>query len=540
MRSFLLLWIIFFISQCTSFLPICSILAEEGSMPAIKRGLEVEDGTEEFPPTEAKTCWRTPMDEERLRDTDSVDFELAVIYPDSAELVAIIDSIMDASHIPGLTACVIYDGEIIWNGAFGMANFEQDTEVTDSTLFVICSMSKPFTGTALMQLYEEGLLDLDDDINDYLSFEAVNPHHPDSAITFWSLLTHTSSISDNWTIMYPVTVPGDSPIPLGEFLEDYLTPGGEYYYPTNFSNQIPGTNLEYSNIGVALIGYLFDVIADSFPSYCQENIFEPLVMSETSWFLAGLDTSHIAMPYNWLSDHYEPIYHWGFPFYPAGQLRTSTLQLASFLTAFMQYGEFNGQRILDSTTVELMTTVHVPDPVEPQGLIWYRHNFPSGWAWTHTGSFWGAMGSMAFMREEKTGIVLLFNANPGTTARSALTSYLFEFARGYASIDEPIDPPKIPKSFRLSQNYPNPFNPSTTIEFDIPGTPGVKQPVSLIIYDIRGRRVKTLVDSNLEPGSHKIHWDNCNDRGQSVASGIYLYTLKNGDNMYTRKMVLLK
>ncbi len=109
-------------------------------------------------------------------------------------------------------------------------------------------------------------------------------------------------------------------------------------------------------------------------------------------------------------------------------------------------------------------------------------------------------------------------------------------------IDEPADPPvmQLPKTFRLAQNYPNPFNPSTTIAFDIPGAAGTKSPISLIVYDPRGRRVRTLVDSELKPGTHTIHWDGRDDRGQPFASGIYLYTLKTGDEIYTRKMVLLK
>jgi hypothetical protein len=98
----------------------------------------------------------------------------------------------------------------------------------------------------------------------------------------------------------------------------------------------------------------------------------------------------------------------------------------------------------------------------------------------------------------------------------------------------------LPKTFSLSQNYPNPFNPSTTIAVDLPGAASATQPVNLTVYDIRGRRVRTLIDSDLEPGSHKIHWNGRNDRGESVSSGIYLYTLKTREGTFTRKMMVLK
>jgi parallel beta-helix repeat protein len=97
-----------------------------------------------------------------------------------------------------------------------------------------------------------------------------------------------------------------------------------------------------------------------------------------------------------------------------------------------------------------------------------------------------------------------------------------------------------PRTFNLFQNFPNPFNPSTTISFNISNTINKRQRVNLNIYDIRGRLVSSLIDSDLEPGTHKIHWDGRNDRGVSVSSGIYLYQLKSGGETFTRKMTVLK
>ncbi len=96
---------------------------------------------------------------------------------------------------------------------------------------------------------------------------------------------------------------------------------------------------------------------------------------------------------------------------------------------------------------------------------------------------------------------------------------------------------RLPTAFTLSQNFPNPFNPSTTVAFEIPGE---KQRVSLVIYDIRGRRVKTLVDSELEPGSYKVNWNGRDEDGKTVSSGVYLYTLRGKEGTYTRKMTVLK
>lgn len=96
------------------------------------------------------------------------------------------------------------------------------------------------------------------------------------------------------------------------------------------------------------------------------------------------------------------------------------------------------------------------------------------------------------------------------------------------------------RTFKLDQNYPNPFNPTTTISFDIPGETGRKQHVTLHLYDLRGRHVKTLINSALEPGNHKVVWDGSNEQGQKVSSGIYLYTLISGKQKYSKKMVVIK
>jgi hypothetical protein len=98
--------------------------------------------------------------------------------------------------------------------------------------------------------------------------------------------------------------------------------------------------------------------------------------------------------------------------------------------------------------------------------------------------------------------------------------------------------PAMPLTFSLSQNYPNPFNPSTTITFSVPeeGT-GV---TSLQIYDIRGRLLRTLVDEELGSGNYSVHWDGVSDRGELVSSGIYLYRLRQGAEVQTRKMTVVR
>jgi hypothetical protein len=98
----------------------------------------------------------------------------------------------------------------------------------------------------------------------------------------------------------------------------------------------------------------------------------------------------------------------------------------------------------------------------------------------------------------------------------------------------------LPMAFSLSQNYPNPFNPSTTVTFDVPVAAGSQQRITVTVYDLRGRRIRTLVDSRLEPGSHQVTWDGRDDRGETVDSGVFLCALQSAEGVVTRKMLLLK
>ena len=100
--------------------------------------------------------------------------------------------------------------------------------------------------------------------------------------------------------------------------------------------------------------------------------------------------------------------------------------------------------------------------------------------------------------------------------------------------------PETPKEFSLSQNYPNPFNPVTTIRFTIPSTlsfpnASIGNPVSLMVYDLSGKEIATLINESLTPGSYSINFDAGN-----LSSGIYFYTLQSINFKQSKRMILIK
>jgi Flagellar hook capping protein len=118
-----------------------------------------------------------------------------------------------------------------------------------------------------------------------------------------------------------------------------------------------------------------------------------------------------------------------------------------------------------------------------------------------------------------------------TTASAEIRTITID-ARPVLSTDELA----IPEVFALHQNYPNPFNPTTTIKYDLPQA----QNVQVMIYDIMGRKVRTLVNEFQDIGYRTIQWNAADDFGRPVSAGMYVYTIQAGDFRQVKKMVLLK
>ena len=373
------------------------------------------------------------------------------------ELIEFIESVMDSDNIPGLSVAVVKGDNIVWNKSFGMANIEQNISVSDSTMFMLASVSKTVTATALMKLWENGLIDLDADINNYLPFYVRHPDYPNSAITTKMLLTHTSGIKDNWNVMNYYE--GDPTIALGDYLQNYLIPGGDFYNQNaNFTNSQPGSNYSYSNIGAALIGYLVEVISlQPFNQYCNQYIFEPLDM-DSRWFLSELNIEQIAMPYksggaegdncydigcgvfngnnpcqcddecieygDCCSDYEEicgedgsgssvdlvPIGHYGYADYPSGQLRSSALDLAKFAVLYTNDGLYNNTRILNQETIEFMKQIPYPNIDSQQAIIWYYKNQDNRTLFGHNGGDLGVITEMFISLSDEVGVIVLSNS----------------------------------------------------------------------------------------------------------------------------------
>ena len=331
---------------------------------------------------------------------------------------------MRLAMTPGISIAVVRGGEIVRAIGAGWADRESDIRVTPQTVFMLASISKTVTCAGIMTLVQDGLLDLDANINDYLPFEVHIPAAPHAPVTLRMLLTHTSAIRDRYSVWgTPYSDPtlhfhGDAPIALGDFEESYLVPGeSRYREGANFFERRPGKAYSYSNIAVDLAAYVAEVVAgQDFNELCKERILTPLGMKQSGYRLADITTANLAMPYhlNRETGAFDPYFQYGYPDYPCGALRTSAVHLARWLGAFMNFGEFDGVRVLDRSTVREIRRNQLGDTVSwHQGLIWYGASPKGYFRMGHTGGDFGVSTRMFFRPDRELGVVSLTNAGLG-------------------------------------------------------------------------------------------------------------------------------
>ena len=241
--------------------------------------------------------------------------------------------------IAGATISIVKDGKILFAKGYGYADYEKKKPVSpQETLFRPGSVSKLFTWTAVMQLVEQGKLDLDRDVNNYLDFKI--PEAFGKPITLKNLLTHTPGFEEQVKDLFSTASPN-----LGAYMKTHIP---ARIYP-------PGTVPAYSNYGAALAGYVVErVSGHPFNEYIEENIFKPLGMTHST-FVQPLPPSlapYMSNGYQLASDgpkSFEIVT----PF-PAGSLSSAAADMARFMMAHLQDGQLGDARILRSETARLM------------------------------------------------------------------------------------------------------------------------------------------------------------------------------------------
>jgi CubicO group peptidase (beta-lactamase class C family) len=259
-------------------------------------------------------------------------------------LDALIPSQLRNRNIAGAVVSVVKDGQVLFQKGYGYADFEAKKPVlADQTLFRPGSISKLFTATAVMQLVEQGKLDLDRNVNDYLDFEVPKTYQ--DPVTLRRLLTHTAGFEDTLKNLF---VAHESDMkPLRSYLVNQMP---ARIFP-------PGKVPSYSNYGFTLAGYIVErVSGEKFERYIDNHILKPLGMTNSTFEQPLPPQLATQMSKGYLNAAKKPRDFEFVQAAPAGALSTTAADMTRFMLAFLQDGSVDGVAILKPETVRQMET----------------------------------------------------------------------------------------------------------------------------------------------------------------------------------------
>lgn len=294
---------------------------------------------------------------------------------DAAQVEAFVDGVvkplMQKEHSPSGVVAVMKDGKVIFQKGYGYIDVEKRIPVDAATsMFRPGSISKLFTWVSVMQLAEQGKLDIDTDVNEYVTQFKVKDTFPGQPVTLRHILTHTAGFEDG-ALGYLIINDPSRIMPLAEALEKYQ--------PTRVV--APGTRVAYSNWATALAGLIVaNVSGQNFNDYVQKHIFGPLGMTHST-FVEPLPADlepYMAKAYTYGAGKYkETPYEIISNFGPAGASAVSAADMANFARALLNGGEYNGARILKEETLrQMLTEGFAHDPrARGMGLGFIKRDF---------------------------------------------------------------------------------------------------------------------------------------------------------------------
>ena len=325
---------------------------------------------------------------------------------DPVELEALVDSVfaggMREERIPGTAFVLVQNGQVLLSRGFGLADVASGRAVRpDRTIFPFASISKVFTATAVAQLAERGLLDLDADVNRSLASVRVPPTFP-RPITAADLLTHTSGLDE-----LPgrrVEDPSDV-VPLRRFIADRLV----RVHP-------PGEVTSYSSYGMALAGVLVeDVSGQPFEEYLRDHVWRPLGMNRT--FIAVPDSlrADLATAYEPEGDTVVAVPHELYQTPPASSIVGTAEDMALFLIAHLQNGRFGDAMILSENAAVDMHRQHATmHPRVPGWALGLQVDDTNGRRiLEHGGEIGGFSALMTLLPDEGVGFFVVHHLEGG-------------------------------------------------------------------------------------------------------------------------------
>ncbi|RZA34700.1 MAG: class A beta-lactamase-related serine hydrolase [Lysobacteraceae bacterium] len=327
---------------------------------------------------------------------------------------------LDNGDIAGAVVVVVKDGQVLLEKGYGYADIEKRALVDpQQTLFRPGSVSKLFTWTAVMQLVEQGKLDLDADVNKYLDFKI--PARDGKPVTLRQVMTHTTGMEEQ--IRGLITSRKEEITPLGDALKRWV--------PERI--HVPGATPAYSNYATALAGYIVQrVSGEPFDVYIARHIFQPLGMAHSSFSqpLQPALLAKMSKGYTQASDGKPKDYEF-ISLAPAGSLASTGADMGRFMLAHLQDGAYGDARILDAATAQKMHTTGQASvgPLNRMMLGFYETTINGHRAIAHGGDTMYFHSDLELFLDDGIGIFVSMNSSGRDGATGIIRGNL---VRGFA------------------------------------------------------------------------------------------------------------
>lgn len=396
---------------------------------------------------------------------------------------------LQRSDIAGAVVVVVKDGQTLFQKGYGLADVKKGQPVDpQTTLFRPGSISKLFTWTAVMQLVEAGKLDLDRDVNTYLDFRI--PATFSQPITLRHLLTHTPGFEDTFKNLLVTDVRKTHS--LEEFVKTALPPR---MFP-------PGTVVAYSNYGATLAGYIVQrVSGERFEDYIQRHIFAPLQMTHSTFLQPAPASFGGGGPTGYKVASGPPVPFEFIGTMPAGALTTTAPDMAHFMIAHLQDGQFAAGEILQPTTARLM---HAPAyravaPLQALSLGFYGEDRNGHRVIGHAGDLISFHADLHLLLDDHVGVFVALNSLGKEVASSAVRAVLFEgFMDRYFPAPVPREP-TLATALEHGKRLVGEYQPSRRVQSGFAAIGNLFEVGKLTVNDDATVTMSTLKGYNGEP-----------------------------------------
>lgn len=317
---------------------------------------------------------------------------------------------MSEQQIPGLAVGIARQGKVLFSKGYGVKTLAAQEEVTPRTLFHIASLTKTVTATAVLQLVDEKLVDLDATVTRYLPYFMM-ADSLSNRITIRELLTHTSGIPDDFSPRWDGVDNGE------DALDDYVKDFKSLKLDFN-----PGTDYNYSNRGYSVLGDIVATISgETFEMYVKNRVLRPLGMDQSSVELSDVDRRLLASPHI-MDERYDisvrPSYPYNRAYGPSSTLHSNVEDLMHYAMMHLNHGEWGGRRILQESDYRVMWSPAAMKAPH-MGLGWFLGEYRGETTVYHSGGDPGFGAYLVLLPQRSIAVVVLSNYERGSVEQLA-------------------------------------------------------------------------------------------------------------------------